>query len=988
MKHQVAKQFDGRAARARKALWRGTCLMLLTFLIPFFSHGQESTVDKGTDVPFTPRQLEFFEKRVRPLLAEHCYACHSRDSEKGPAGGLLLDSSAGWLKGGDSGPAVVPGEADESLLIQAVRYDGYEMPPTGRLPQAAVDTFTKWVNMGAPAPDDGATSVAVVAEIDWEEGRKFWAFVPPRDKTLAGLPSDHVRDPIDWHVEVARREQSLVGATESSRRLWLRRVTYDLTGLPPTADEWRNFSEDRHPLAYERVVDRLLNSPAFGEQWGRHWLDVARYADSNGSDFNATFYNAWRYRNYVIDSFNSDRPFDEFIVQQIAGDLLPAASDAERYDQLVATTFLLIGPKMLSERDKPRLLLDVADEQIDTVGRVFQGLTLGCARCHDHKFDPISTEDYYAMLGIFHSTESLYGESQQYVSTWRETELPTSETRRAVVEQHTRDVKQLEEQIKAVAQAIESYGRDGELAAELARGILLDDDAAEQVGSWKVSQYSKDRVGKQYLHDDQQGKGEKSIRFRTRLPADGVYEVRLSYCSGPNRTDGAPVTVHHAEGQSTVSLNQQKPPAIVGLLQPIGQYSFSQDRDAMVEIATAGTDGYVIVDAVQFVPVGQPSDSEAPRDEEKSEKNLEALKELEQQKAELEKRLAELKKQAPAPLPTAMAAREAEEVGDQAIRIRGMAARRGRLVARGYLRVLGDGLLSQRGRPEVVERRQSGRLELARWIASRDNPLTARVIVNRVWSKLMGEGLVRSVDNFGRLGQRPTHPELLDQLAVDFVEQGWRFKPLVRRIVLSSTYRQSSKYSASNAAIDPENRWLWRQNRKPLSAEQYRDSLLSIAGRLQRSTGESPVAGLGRLAIDNSKQGGSGAEKRNALRSIYTPIVRNDLHPFLVAFDAADPDVVMGRRPRTNVPAQALMLLNDPLVRESAERLAELTWREGAVDEANQQLFHRALGRPPTLEERTRLRTFAETLDGSVSQALWVDWVHSLLASTEYRWLD
>lgn len=942
--------------------------------------------------------IEFFEKSVRPLLAQHCYECHSAKSEDEPGGGLLLDSSNGWIRGGESGPALVAKDVSKSLILQAVRYESLEMPPAGRLPKKSVKILEEWVRRGAPAPVAQTSGAEYQPrQIDWNEAKLFWAFQPPQRTAPEARNSDPhksadnwSRQPLDRYIAVSRLQKGLEPAKESDRRVWLRRVTYDLTGLPPTADEWRQFELDNHPLAYERVVDRLLASPHFGELWGRHWLDVARYADSNGSDFNATFYNAWRYRNYVISSFNNDRPFDQFIREQVAGDLLSAETDDQRYDQLVATTFLLAAPKMLSERDKPRLMLDVADEQIDTVGRVFQGLTLGCARCHDHKFDPIGTEDYYAMLGIMHSTESLFGESQQYVSTWRETELPTSAEHREQFVAHQKSLKTIEKQLAATKAKLKELPNSSLKATEISRGILVDESDAELTGNWKTSSSVKDFVGSGYVHDDDKEKGAKSARFRARLPADGEYEVRLSYCGGPSRADKAPVTITHADGEFQWNWDQRRIPDIAGLFTSVGKFKFSANDDAVVTIETQGSKGYVIVDSVQFVPVASPDaastdDSTTPQKEaELEEQRRKAAKEkltLEQKRLEAE--LKSLKANSPPPLPKAMAVREAESIADEALRIRGVADRKGRIVPRGYLRILGGD-----ERHVVEDRSASGRRELADWIADRNNPLTARVFVNRVWSKLIGEGIVRSVDNFGRLGERPTHPELLDALSIDFMDQEWRIKPLVRRIVLSATYRQSTSYSERGVQLDPDNRYLWRQNRKPLTAEQFRDSLLRVGNRLNTTPGESPVAGLGKLAIDNSSQGESGTDTSGALRSLYLPVVRNDLSPFMVTFDFADPDMVVGKRPATNVPAQALMLLNDPMVREMAERLAELTW-EDSLDRSTQKLFQSTFGRHPTNEEIERIRQFVGDDDELSSiKSAWVDVTHSLLASTEYRWLD
>ena len=367
--------------------------------------------------------VAFFETRVRPLLSKHCFECHSIDAGQ-LKGGLSLHNRAGWAAGGESGPAVVPGKPDESLLIEAVRYESYEMPPKGKLADSEISILEEWVRRGAPDPRSGEFKAPATAQIDFEKERQFWAFQPPQEHHPPDVRNSvWPADSIDFFTLSKLEAKGLAPAPDADAATWLRRITFDLTGLPPSVEELETFVTDPtsdviNGDARRKVVDQLLASDQFGVHWGRHWLDVARYADSNCGDFNATFYNAWRYRNYVVNSFNDDKPYDQFVREQIAGDLLPAANDDQRTEQLVGSTFLMLGVKMLSERDKNKLTMDVVDEQIDTAGKAFLGMTLGCARCHDHKFDPIPTADYYSLAGIFRSTVTLEGESQQYVSTW------------------------------------------------------------------------------------------------------------------------------------------------------------------------------------------------------------------------------------------------------------------------------------------------------------------------------------------------------------------------------------------------------------------------------------------------------------------------------------------------------------------------------------------------------------------------------------------
>ncbi|MBY0514163.1 MAG: DUF1549 domain-containing protein, partial [Gemmataceae bacterium] len=368
--------------------------------------------------PAAPPDDAAFEKAVRPLLVEKCVACHGPEKQKG---GLRVDSRVALLKGGDNGPAVVPGKPAESRLIRAVRHDGeLKMPPKGRLPDAEVAALTAWVAAGAPWPDAAPTTAAKAGEREFTaEEKAFWAFQPVRRPDVPRVKAAAwVRTPIDAFILAKHESAGLTPAPEADRRTLLRRLTFDLTGLPPTPAEVDAFLGDNSPDAYEKQVDRLLASPAYGEKWGRRWLDVARYADSNGMDENLAHANAWRYRDWVIRSFNADKPYDRFVTEQLAGDLLPGGTDAERADRLVASGFLVIGPKMLAEDDPVKMRMDIVDEQLDTTGQAFLGLTLGCARCHDHKFDPITAADYYGLAGVFYSTKAM--QNYSVVARWHE----------------------------------------------------------------------------------------------------------------------------------------------------------------------------------------------------------------------------------------------------------------------------------------------------------------------------------------------------------------------------------------------------------------------------------------------------------------------------------------------------------------------------------------------------------------------------------------
>ena len=954
-----------------------------------FSFGGRATADEA-------KQLEFFESKIRPVLVKHCYECHSADSDEAE-GGLMLDTAAGLLRGGDSGPSLVAGEPDKSLLLEALRYESVEMPPEGRLDDEVIADFEKWIEMGAVDPRAGGENVHVAGRrtIDIEKGREFWAFQPPK---MHDVPEVKDRQwsqrAIDAFIYAKLKENGLQPAPPADRATLVRRLYYDLIGLPPTAEQLQAALADNSPQAIEKLVDQLLASKEFGVHWGRHWLDVARYADSNGGDFNATFHNAWRYRDYVIKAMNEDKPFDQFVREQIAGDLLPSNDDAQRTEQMIATGFLMLGTKMLSERDKDKLRMDVVDEQIDTLGRTFLGMTLGCARCHDHKFDPIPTHDYYALAGIFRSTRTLEGESQKYVSTWRKSELPTSAEHAAALAKHAEEVKQVKSELDVAKK--ELARAEKALSGKLIKSnhLTVDDSQAEVAGAWKASTYSPLFVGKGYIHDDQADKGEKSVEYTAKLPKSGLYEVRMSYTPGPTRASNVPVVVKHAEGETEVPFDQRPAPPIDKMFGVVGQFQFEKDKPASVTIFTTGTQGYVIADAVQFVELdkdGKPVSNSQLADDGMLREMKAQIETHKSAVKELGEKLKKVEADSPPPLPRAIAASDYDQPADCEIRIRGEHRNKGDMVPRGYLQVA---MTSNAALPAKDE---SGRRELANWIASSENPLTGRVIVNRVWSHLLGEGIVRSVDNFGQLGQRPTHPELLDHLTMRFTASpgsdgmGWSIKNLVREIVLSQTYQMASQHDDAAWEKDPENRLLWRANRKRLPAEAIRDGMLSISGQLDPSPGKSPVAGLGVLVNNNNADAEEYEAESSSKRSVYLPIIRNELPALLTVFDFADPDLVVGKRPVTNVPAQSLLLMNSPFVMDCADKTAKqiLSEKPSSNDALIEGIYQTILARAPLEVEKKRALEFLsadeQTMPSDKRVAMLV---HVIFASAEFRMLD
>ncbi len=950
------------------------------------------------------QQREFFESRIRPVLIKHCYECHSADSKE-IKGSLRLDSAKALLQGGDSGPAIVVGKPEESPLIEALRYEGVEMPPAGRLPETIVHDFEQWVKAGAfdPREETLADNVSKTARtINVDAERQFWAFQPVvRHRRPAIADTAWPVSDIDAFVLAKLEAAGLRPMPDADKRALVRRLYFDLTGLPPSPQDVHGFLQDDSDGALERLVDRLLESRQFGVHWGRHWLDVARYADSNGGDFNATFHNAWKYRDYVVNSFNNDKSFDQFIREQIAGDLLPNETDEDRTQRIVATGFLMVGAKMLSERDKLKLTMDVVDEQVNTVGQAFMGLTLGCARCHDHKFDPIPTRDYYALAGIFRSTRTLQGESQEYVSTWPRRSLPADAKHVAAVKANEASQKEVQSDIKQATQLKDRLTKQLKAVRAGESWLVVDDADAKRIGFWKASTYNPSFYGKGYIHDDKSEKGEKWVEFTVKVSRSASYDVQLSYTHGGNRAAKVPVSVKHADGEVEINLDQRKRPPIEDLFASVGQFRFNEDRPGIITVATRGTEGYVIADAVRLVQVDDSgndfvnSSDTGGTFEPKSENDIcplvaglsSELKAVEEALKEQEAQLSKLKENAPKPLPRAIAVDEADQMVDCRICIRGEHENLGPLVPRGVLQVVATSQVP------TFPTEQSGRLELANWLASQEHPLTARVFVNRIWHHLIGQGIVASVDNFGQLGERPTHPELLDRLAADFMKDGWSVKWVIRRIVLSRVYRMSSRHDEQSWVADPANRLLWRANRRRMTAESIRDSMLAISGQLNLSPAGSPVEGLGVLVTQNNAEQKEFKPQESLHRSLYLPMIRAEIPEILLAFDIADPDLVTGRRSVTNVPAQALLLLNSPFVMAQAEKTAErIRAATNSMDDPTAQItgaYELVLSREPTESEFTRAAAFleeTERTDSTISPLAQL--VHTMFASTEFRMLN
>ena len=765
------------------------------------------------------QDLDFFEKEVRPLLVKHCYQCHGPDSNEGE-GGLRLDSRKAILQGGKSGPAVVPGKPDESLLIYAVNHDPAveAMPPERRLKNKEVATLIRWVKLRAPWPGADLVNDLKRPEASEtvlsEQQRAFWAFVPPSEPSIPKVRQrSWVANPIDALV-LARLEQAgLQPSPPADRVTLIRRATFDLHGLPPTPEEVVTFLKDPAPDAFAKLVERLLDSPRYGEKWGRHWMDVARYSDSNGMDDNIAYTEAWRYRDYVIAAFNHDKPYDQFVREQVAGDLLAGWGTAERADSVVATTFLMLGPKMPSADDPIKQQLDIVDEQIDAVSRAFLAMTVACARCHAHKFDPFSTRDYYALAGIFKSTRSMLG--YRVDSKFNLTALTT--------EADNRVLSGLEQQM------------------DQADDILVNGN--------KIDMSADERK----QHTDQ---------------------LNAAY-------------------------------------------------DKMAKI------------------------------------------------------------------PTAMAVEEGT-VADMPILLRGNHLTPAQLVARGVPRIL------QVPRPFKITAGESGRRELANWLTDPANPLTARVMVNRIWHWHIGTGVVRSVDNFGRLGERPDNQALLDWLALRFVESGWSIKHLHRLIMNSRTYQMTSQVDTLASKKDPENRLLWRMNARRLEAEELRDSLLFLGQQLDLTMGGRMLPVRNHKIMNGKEIAECNAVHKQPRRTVYLPVIRSGLHEFLATFDFPDPSVPAGSRNLTTVAPQALFMMNSPLVAQACERIADRLLAQDTSDQEKQlrDACQLILSRKPTgremklwvsfLQKRTKLEMESGTATTVPAREVWKSLVRVLLSSNEF----
>ncbi|WP_230776733.1 PSD1 and planctomycete cytochrome C domain-containing protein [Roseiconus lacunae] len=897
-------------------------------------------------------QVEFFEKEVRPLLIEHCLDCHGGDEADG---GLSLDSFDRIMKGGDSGAAAVPGDISGSLMIEAVRYQSerLRMPPSGKLTDPQIKVFERWVELGLPDPrkpmlpeEPPPQTVAGNQTSDPDAIESFWSFQPIRSVPLPGVKdSDWVKTPIDRFVLAKLEANRLQPAPAADRRTLIRRVYHDLVGLPPTPEQIDAFLTDQSDEAFTKVVDELLQSPSYGVRWGRHWLDVARYADSNGLDENLAFGNAWRYRDYVVDSFNRDKPFDQFVIEQIAGDLVPGATT----ETISGTGFLVLGAKVLAEPDREKLMMDTIDEQIDTIGKAFMGMTLGCVRCHDHKFDPLTQEDYYALAAIFKSTQTFADSRTGAIKHWYEHSLVTQD-QLAVF-------KQVDSEIQKAKQAAASY-----------KSTQI--NQLRQEARTKATEYLVACT----MIDPQQTLIEiQSVAERFDLHSRVLHHCRrhLEF----HRDDAVFVPWHSIDRQG---LSQQaRAEEVRSYYQPLFQAASAvakpgsqeqidadSDRDALIQQARTALN-----DATGFLAIpAKPEYAFTPDVLAEYHRLMEVARKIESNAPDE---------------PAVMAVSEMATEESIPIHIRGSHLNLGEDVKREFPAVLRFSDV----RP-IFPSNQSGRLQLARWIASSRHALTSRVFVNRVWGWHFGVPLVKTTENFGLLGDRPSHPELLDWLAIEWMRSGWSVKQLHRMIVLSATYQMRSDHPDVEriAVLDPENRMHSHANVQRLSAESIRDSLLSVSGLLNQELGGKTVPLRNRqFVFDHTSVDHTTYETHR--RAAYLPIIRNNLCGFLSQFDYPDPTTPTGHRSQSVVAPQALLMMNHPLVIEAASHWASQMRQSKLTDQQRvERSYLAAFGRPPEPNEVRRAIDFLTQSQLSPQQA-WVAFCQSLLAANEFIYL-
>lgn len=951
----------------------------------------------------------FFESKVRPVLVEHCFECHSGEMTKG---GLALDTKQGWEKGGDTGPAIVPGKPDESLLINAVRYhdEDLAMPPKkkgGKLPNTVIADLVEWVKMGAPDP---RVAEAKIAGMKTEEAKSWWAF-QPLPKVASALAEEPFREQkhkphsLDDFIETKLAESKITPAPSADPRTLIRRLSFDLTGLPPDTEEVEAFVKDHSANAVANLIERLLASPQYGVQWGRHWLDVVRYADTAGENTDRPLMHAWRYRNWVFDAFNRDLRYDDFVRQQLAGDILFDKADAkQRSEGIVATGYLAIARRFGHDIEKDMHLTN--EDVIDTLGKNFLGLTTGCARCHDHKYDPITATDYYALYGIFSSTRFAFpgcepkGQPRDMVPLITQTEVdalmkPWQEKNASLEAAKKKQLATAKSAGEAIAKLGGANGkvlaeskiaegasapfehrlrvRQGEVvnlavapnASHGADTTLIEWRITELDGSkrsWSVAELVPDLM-KGNPHPARSGA---SWCFLETTSAPAFLTDKADSLNGNSALqkwsigDLPSVLVNSADQQvmawTTLAAESffvhpgPKRPVAVAWISPLdGEITLS---GRVADVHPTGGDGV----AFELKHIAAPEYGTAL--------------------AQLGVSLKPTTEPEPMPvIPVAYAVVEAKPKNDR-LHLRGDPEKLGDKVPRRWLSILGG--------ERVPADAGSGRRELGDWIVR--SPLAARVMVNRIWEWHFGKGLVRSSNDFGARGEKPMHPELLDWLAAKFVESGFSVKAMHRLILSSAAYQRSSFPAESVGGIDPDNRLLAHFPRRRLSAEEMRDSLLTASGQLDLTPAEAhpfPAEATWKFTQHNPFNAVYDTTKRSA----YLMVQRQRRHPFLSLFDGADPNASTAARQTTTVPTQALYFINDPFFHAQADALAKklvsLPKNDARITAAWRILFQRK----PTAAEMQRTKAFLASYPADTGNQ-WAAQVRVLMASNEFLHID
>ncbi len=1098
-------------------------------------------------------QLAFFESKIRPLLIDRCVECHS---DADPESGLSLESKAGLFRGGKLGTAVVPGKPKESLLFSAVNHDEFlKMPPKDKLATADLAALSKWVAMGAPWPDNANPTKPPVstpsptpsehqASPFSDEQRQFWAYQPIRRPDAPETEDVSAgQNPIDAFIQARLRDKGISPSPVASKADLIRRASYDLTGLPPDEEDIQSFVADTSPDAFAKVIDRLLASPRYGERWGRHWLDVARFADSNGLDENIAYANAFRYRDYVIASLNQDKPYDRFVQEQIAGDLLgPDPDSSDPLDRFVGTGFLAIGAKMLAEDDPVKMQMDIIDEQLSVLCQAFMGITIGCARCHDHKFDPFQAADYYALAGIFKSSQTM--ENHKVVARWYERPIATDEQLEEI-RRCDEEIAVSKKQLAEVDATVRERVRD-EIRKTVAPSLIaaqryeaFSARSLEELGKGQNQSDQPYRVDSGYalieaegfhrggaIRDlDNYGKdigvlisaGPCHVEYDIHVEHAGTYALEIRYAAEERRplklyVDGKEVTppvagmvtggwypdsqnwfvtnlLNLSAGRHVIQFESRRVfphldkfalvyQTTVDQAWPFGQPPLALSR-ASLELGVpypivALWRTYlnklknaepqpemdplfqlwvkVIESKSSFDETWQKIASELNSDspmrnrtpamlrevlaqtpprsldelaalyqsliqrwlplettDEKAKGELNALlgtdsplfgpqgemekfyTSQEQTRAEeFNQRIADIESRRPNP-PMAMGVTESQPE-DLKIHMRGSHLVLGTLVSRRVPKVL-----SHVEQPPIGSG-SSGRLELAQWITNPHHPLTARVMANRIWHWHFGRGIVPSVDNFGLLGLKPTHPELLDWLASELMDNQWSIKHMHRTIMLSRTYQTSGLWQATASEVDPENELLWRFRRRRLTAEETRDSIIAVGTGLDQLMGGSLMKTENHTYVNNTT-GINAIDYSGVRRTVYLPVIRSGVFDVLQTLDFPDPAMINGERQTSTVAPQALMMMNSDLVAEQTLEIAKQLQSESADDATRiATVYRRILKRSPSdvekvaslaFLEKARLTTREATVDaGQFEINLWQAFSRVLISSNEFSYIE